>query len=284
MGFVFLFISVGFSLSVAQILKFVEVKDVRVLQILVINYLIAVILSSFSADWSDISNQVHLLPIWIHAAVLGILFILNFVIYSKSIDENGMGISIAAMRMSLVFPILLSLIFYNESISVYLIIGIILSFIALILLIPDLRKNNRIQFKFASLPVLLFIISGVTDSGLKVFEQEFSFLVDESQFLSALFFFSFATGSIILLIRNQFNFKWKEILYGTVLGIVNLYSSFFILLALKEIPGSIVFPLANITIVFAGTFIGVYFWKDKILKRQWAGLLVASISIILLVI
>ncbi len=284
MGFVFLFISAGFSLSVAQILKFVEVKDARVLQILVINYLIAVILSSFSADWSDISNQVNLLPIWIHAAILGILFILNFVIYSKSIDENGMGISIAAMRMSLVFPILLSLIFYNESISVYLIIGIILSFIALILLIPDLRKNNRIQFKFASLPVLLFIISGVTDSGLKVFEQEFSFLVDESQFLSALFFFSFATGSIILLIRNQFNFKWKEILYGTVLGIVNLYSSFFILLALKEIPGSIVFPLANITIVFAGTFIGVYFWKDKILKRQWAGLLVASISIILLVI
>ncbi len=283
MGFLFLFLSAAFSLSVAQILKIVETKSTRVLQILVINYLVAVIISVFSADWSNISHQVKYIPIWIHAAFLGVLFIVNFMIYSKSIDKNGMGVSIAAMRMSLVFPILLSLFIYYEKISIGLVLGIILSFVALILLVPASGPDKKIQFKFAVLPALLFFISGITDSGLKVFEQEFSMLIDESQFLTALFFFAFLTGALVLISRNQFRFTFKEVSYGVVLGVVNLYSSYFILLSLKHIPGSVVFPVANLAIVFAGTLLGVLYWKDKPLKRQWIGLLVASISIVLLV-
>tara|TARA_R110002124_G_scaffold183735_10_gene351263 strand:- start:2369 stop:3223 length:855 start_codon:yes stop_codon:yes gene_type:complete len=283
MGFLFLALSAIFSLSVAQVLKFIEIRSLRVLNVLVINYLVAVLISLFSTDWSGISEQTGIIPILLHSAILGVLFIANFLIYSKSIDKNGMGISIAAMRMSLVFPILLSLIIYNEDFSRGLIIGIILTFASLFLLVPSIKKDRRVQLKFAVLPILLFIISGLTDSGLKIFEREFSVLFNESQFLSGLFFFAFLTGTVILFARNQLNFKWKELIYGTILGIVNLYSSYFILMALKELPGSVVFPVANLGIVFVGTFIGVIFWKDRPDKKQWAGLALASISIFLLV-
>ena len=233
MGLLFLTLSAVFSLSVAQVLKLVEVRSLRVLNVLVINYLVAVVISIVSTDWNGFEEHTGLIPILIHSAILGFLFIANFMIYSKSIDKNGMGISIAAMRMSLVFPILLSLMIYNEDITTGLILGILLSFISLILLVP--------------------------------------------------FFFAFLTGSVVLLVRGQFNFKIKELVYGVLLGVVNLYSSYFILLALKEIPGSVVFPLVNLSIVFAGTFIGVIFWKDRPEKRQWIGLALASISIFLLV-
>jgi drug/metabolite transporter (DMT)-like permease len=284
MGFFFLALSAIFSLSVAQVLKFVEIKSLRVLNVLVINYLVAVLISIFSTDWSGFSDQKGLLPILIHSAILGFLFIANFLIYSKSIDKNGMGISIAAMRMSLVFPILLSLFIYDENASVGLIVGIFLTFISLILLVPSIKKDRNVQLKFAVLPILLFFISGITDSGLKIFEREFSLIFDESQFLASLFLFAFLTGAVILFIRRQLTFNLKEILYGTVLGVVNLYSSYFILMALKEIPGSIVFPVANLSIVFVGTFIGVIFWKDRPDNKQWIGLFLASISIFLLVV
>lgn len=283
MGFTFLTLSAIFSLSVAQILKLIEIKSLRVLNVLVINYLVAVLISIFSTDWSGFDDQKSLMPILIHSAILGFLFIANFLVYSKSIDKNGMGISIAAMRMSLVFPILLSLLIYNEELKTGLIVGIILTLVSLILLVPSAKKNRKIQMKFAVLPILLFIISGVTDSGLKIFEREFSVLFDESQFLASVFFFAFLTGTIILFVRKQLYFRWKEIAYGIVLGVVNLYSSYFILMALKEIPGSIVFPVANLGIVFVGTFIGVIFWKDRPDKRQWTGLSLATISIFLLV-
>lgn len=283
MGFIFLSLSAFFSLSVAQVLKVIEIKSLRVLNVLVINYLVALVISLFSTDWNGFSDQTGLIPVLLHSAILGFLFIANFLVYSKSIDKNGMGISIAAMRMSLVFPILLSLLVYKEDSSTGLIIGILLTFVSLYLLVPSLKKDRRTQLKFAVLPVLLFIISGITDSGLKVFESEFSILFDESQFLASLFFFAFLTGGVILFVRSQLNFKWKELIYGTLLGVVNLYSSYFILMALKKLPGSIVFPVANLSIVFVGTFIGVIFWKDRPDKKQWAGLILASISIFLLV-
>ncbi|MEO9884151.1 MAG: DMT family transporter [Balneola sp.] len=283
MGFLFLSLSAVFSLSVAQVLKFIEIRSLRVLNVLVINYLVAFVISIFSTDWNGFSDQTGLIPILGHSAILGFLFIANFMIYSKSIDKNGMGISIAAMRMSLVFPILLSLLIYDEEITTGLILGILLSFVSLILLVPSFKKDRRIKLKFAALPVFLFLISGIADSGLKIFEQEFSMFFDESQFLASLFFFAFLTGSIFLFVRKQFNFKMKELIYGILLGVVNLYSSYFILLALKQIPGSVVFPLVNLSIVFVGTFIGVIFWKDRPDKKQWFGLALALISIFLLV-
>ncbi|MFY0683503.1 MAG: DMT family transporter [Balneola sp.] len=283
MGFLFLGLSAIFSLSVAQVLKFIEIRSLKVLNILVINYLVAFLISIFSTEWAGVSVNSGVIPIVIHSAILGFLFIANFMVYSKSIHKNGMGISIAAMRMSLVFPILLSLFVYGESITTGLIIGILLTFVALALLLPPIKKDRSVQLKYAILPVLLFVISGITDSGLKVFEQEFSILLDESQFLASLFFFAFLTGSVILFVRKQLSFIVKEVVYGIILGVVNLYSSYFILKALKEIPGSIAFPLANLSIVFVGTFIGVIFWKDRPDKRQWIGLALASISIFLLV-
>ncbi|WP_018126438.1 EamA family transporter [Balneola vulgaris] len=284
MGYLFITLSAFFSISVAQILKLVEIKSLRVLNVLVINYLIAVVVSALSTDWSNIAEQKAFLPIILHSSFLGVLFIVNFLLYSKSIDKNGMGISITAMRMSLVFPILLSLWVYQEPFTLHLGIGILLTFVALILLIPRSKKGEKVQLKYMLLPVFLFFISGITDSGLKVFEQEFSIFFDEPKFLTALFFFAFLTGSVVLLARKQFNFRKKEWAFGTILGIVNLYSSYFILLALKEIPGSITFPVVNLSIMFIGTLIGVWMWKDNPQKRQWIGLFVASIAILLLVV
>lgn len=283
MGFVFLTISAVFSLSVAQVLKIIETKPLKVINVLVINYLVAFLISLFSTDWNGILDQPGSIPVLIHSAILGFLFIANFLIYSKSIDKNGMGISIAAMRMSLVFPILLSLFIYNEAITTGLIVGILLTFVSLFLLIPPVNKEKKVPLKYAVLPILLFVISGITDSGLKIFEREFSVFFDESQFLSGLFFFAFLTGALLLILRKELFFSLKEVMYGIILGVVNLYSSYFILMALKEIPGSIVFPLVNLSIVFVGTFIGVIFWKDRPDKRQWLGLALASISIFLLV-
>ncbi len=117
---------------------------------------------------------------------------------------------------------------------------------------------------------------------MKVYERLFSNQISEQLFMGGIFFVSFLTGVVILLKRDKLHFSLKEIVYGIVTGIVNLYSSIFLLYALKMIPGSIVFPLVNVSLVILGTLIGVWFWKDKPSLKQWAGLLIAIISIVLL--
>ena len=81
--------------------------------------------------------------------------------------------------------------------------------------------------------------------------------------------------------RNYF-FSIATILYGTALGIANLYSSYFLLLALSELSGALTFSLVNILNVMVGTLIGVLIWKDELSIQQKAGISLALISILLL--
>ncbi len=285
MGLLFIFLSISCSLAIAQILKIAEGRKLNVLKILVVNYFAGFLISYYSSDEFLIfptSVSSFGLIILVLTALLGLLFIANMVVYSKSIHRVGMGVSIAAMRMSLVFPIAVSLFAFGESITGIKYIGILLALGSLLLMVPRIKTKSISGFSDAWLPVLIFLITGISDSGLKVYQQLFSAQFSESGFMSAVFFFAFMIGSGILIKRKEFHFTFTEIGYGIVAGVVNLYSAIFLLYALKLMPGSVVFPLINVSLVVAGTLIGIVVWKDKPVLKQWMGLGIALIAIILL--
>lgn len=285
MGLAFIALSVSCSLVIAQILKLAENRKLDILKILVCNYLAGFLISLFNSREFSVFPEISSgFSTWliVLSLILGVVFIANMVVYSKSIDRVGMGVSIAAMRMSLVFPIAVSLFVFGESIASIRYFGIILALASLLLMVPRIRTKSISGFSDAWLPILIFLMTGIADTGLKVYERLFSHQVSEDLFISGIFFISFLVGTGILLKRKQFRFTIKEAGYGIATGIVNLYSSIFLIYALKLIPGSIVFPLVNVSLVVLGTLIGVGFWKDKPSIKQWSGLAIAIISIILL--
>jgi multidrug transporter EmrE-like cation transporter len=93
---------------------------------------------------------------------------------------------------------------------------------------------------------------------------------------------SFIVGAGILIYQKKLHFSFTEVGYGVAAGIVNLYSSIFLIYALRLMPGSVVFPLVNVSLVVLGTFIGIILWKDTLSEKQWSGLAIAIISIFLL--
>ncbi len=286
MGLIYIFLSISCSLTIAQILKLAENRKINVLKILVCNYLAGFLISLFnSSEFSSFPKATPEPGLWltITAVILGIIFIANMVVYSRSIDRVGMGVSIAAMRMSLIFPIAISLFVFGETISGLKYFGIVLALGSLLLMVPRIKTKSISGFSDAWLPILIFIMTGIADTGLKVYEQLFSSQISEDLFVSGIFFFSFLVGSGILLKRREIHFNFTEVLYGIATGVVNLYSSIFLIYALKLMPGSIVFPLVNVSLVVLGTMIGIGIWKDKPSAKQWSGLAIAIISIILLV-
>jgi multidrug transporter EmrE-like cation transporter len=62
-----------------------------------------------------------------------------------------------------------------------------------------------------------------------------------------------------------------------------LYSSIFLIYALGGISGSIAFPVVNTINVLGGTFLGLFIWGDKVTSKQWVGITVAILAIILLI-
>ena len=141
MGLLFASLSVLCSLAIAHLLKIVRKDNLRLIQVLGINYLIASIISFFSNPGTIPSfNELGVIPF--AAFAVGAIFIANLFVYSASIHQIGMGISIAAMRMSLIIPIGLSLWFFGEKVEVSTYSGILFVFIAFFLTISEIFPRS----------------------------------------------------------------------------------------------------------------------------------------------
>lgn len=149
MGYTFIFSSVLCSLALAHLLKLSKRSEPRLINILTINYLIASVISFFISDFELIRSTSFTGSGVIVAVFLGSIFIANLFVYSAALDKIGMGISIAAMCMSLIIPITLSLFLYDESIQLYKYGGIILVFIAMFLMIPKVEIIASTPFSAA---------------------------------------------------------------------------------------------------------------------------------------
>ena len=84
-------------------------------------------------------------------------------------------------------------------------------------------------------------------------------------------------------IQKQFTFDKKAILSGFILGIVNYYSIYMLLKALdaENFESSTIFTVNNVAIVMLSTLIGLLFFKEKLSIKNWSGIAIAIISIIL---
>ncbi len=283
-GWLYILSSAVCSVIIAHLLKTAEFKKLNTVRVLTVNYItaaaIAFLTPTYDADFdfkfADASGALIL------AVIVGLIFIINFFIFSKSVDKNGIGISVAAMRVSLIIPVFLSIFWYLEKVSAVQWVGVFTVFIALYLLLPNKRKMLKEPLSAAWLLVLLFIGTGLGDASLKVFEEDFMSVITKEQFMGTVFISSFVVGSSIILFQKKWQFSKAEIILGIAVGIPNLYSAIFLINALELLSGAIVYSMVNILAVLGATLVGILRWGDILTKVQWAGVLVTLISILLL--
>lgn len=283
--FLYLLLSSVCALVVAHLLKHTEVKKLRTLNTLTVNYLVAALVA-FLVGFSETGSQLFRLPVYyvlLFCMAVGFFFISNFMAYSKSVHANGMGISIASMRLSLLVPVLVSVYVYGESLEWHQVTGIILVFGAFLLLVP-LKKSLKIgNINVSWLLLIVFLLTGFADASLKIYNEELSRSLNELTFMGWIYSGAFCIGILLSVLRQGPMFTRQEAKMGALLGIPNLYSAVFLIYALEEISGAIAFPVVNILNVLGGTLLGVLLWKDEVTVRQWGGIAVAITAIVLLV-
>lgn len=285
MAYLFLVLSSVCSLTIAHLLKVTESKNLRTLNTLTVNYIVAAIFAFWVGYEGDFESAFvgYSMILLVFCTIVGAFFIGNFVAYSKSVHTNGVGITIAAMRLSLLIPVVISIYWYSEYLNGLKIVGILGVFGAMLLLIP---KKNPIKIGSISaswLLILIFVLSGFTDVSLKIYEEEFSSNLNELTFMGLVFLGAFSIGFVIALFKKGPLITQKEALLGAAIGIPNLYSSIFLIYALGGISGSIAYPIVNILNVLGGTFLGLIIWNDRVSRKQWAGIATAVVAIILLI-
>ncbi|MDX1586791.1 MAG: hypothetical protein R3222_08600 [Balneolaceae bacterium] len=287
MTYLFILLSAACSLLIAHLLKVTEVKKLRTLNTLTINYISAAIIAlivgigydggAYRQEW--LANG---WTIWLFTLAVGFFFISNFIAYSKSVHLNGVGITITGMRLSLLIPVLLSVYVYDEYLTLLQTTGVLLVFIALVLLIPKKSTARIGNISAGWLLLIIFLLSGFADASLKIYKEEFSNRLNELHFMAMVFLGAFVIGAAASLYRKGPFCTREELKLGIMIGIPNLYSAIFLIYALDDITGSIAYPMVNMLSVAGGTALGLIRWDDSISSLQWAGLIIAVISILIL--
>jgi drug/metabolite transporter (DMT)-like permease len=282
---IYLLLSITASTLLFIIFKLFNVYKINTFQAIVVNYAVACICGVLSYD-SDINTNEIINSEWFYGAIgLGFLFITVFNLMALTAQKNGLSVASVASKMSVIIPIIFGIYVYNESAGFQKIIGIILALVAVYL--ASVKSKTTINFKKnLALPLLVFIGSGIIDTSIKYLET--TYVPDNGIpiFSATIFSFAFTIGIIIVIykmIRKQFQFDAKSILGGIALGIVNYYSIFFLLKALnmEGNESSTLFTINNVGIVMLSTLVGLLVFKEHISRKNWIGIGLAIIAIIL---
>ena len=76
--------------------------------------------------------------------------------------------------------------------------------------------------------------------------------------------------------------SYKTIIAGTILGLLNFGSTFYILKSMGVYESAVVFPVANAGIVSLSALTGYILFREKLSRMNWAGILLAILAILLI--
>lgn len=267
---IYLILSILMSVVIANMLKYFQHRNVPILFIFLANYFTATLLSYFLYPFSFARVRVF---DYTTGIIIGVLYLLNFIVFNRNIRENGMSLSVAVMRVSLLIPILLSLLLLGEGVMFVNYIGIALIIITFTLM-GRLKKRTSIV-----LLLMLFIMTGISDFGMKFYEHYGKNTINT--YLFFLFLSAFICNIVFIIIRRE-KFSYIAILFGLILGIPNQLTSYFFMKALVTVEGAIAYPMLGAGVTIASIITDRFVWKSPISKRQILILLLLIIGIILI--
>lgn len=280
-----LILSVICSTLILIIFKLYATYGVQTLYAIIVNYITACCTGLFFYAGSVTFGDVLGRP-WAWGTIaLGVFFILVFNIIAKTSQVAGVSVASVATKMSLVIPVIFGVFLYQEILSTIQVMGILLALAAVYF--TSVKKGARQISKNALLlPLLAFLGSGLIDALIKYFE-EVHLAEEELPIFSAVVFGAAALTGILFIGVNTFKkplkVNPKNVVGGIALGIPNYFSIFFLVRALQneQFTSAAIFTINNVAIVMLSTLVGVWFFKESMSVKNWGGISLAVISIVL---
>jgi drug/metabolite transporter (DMT)-like permease len=282
----YLLISICISSFLFVIFKLFDVLKINTFQAIVVNYFVAAVLGFYLSNNSVSFQEIPSQPWFIGAFLLGIMFILVFNVMAQTSQKNGLSVASVSSKMSVVIAIVFGVWYYEESLGFVKLFGILLALIAVYLTSVKEKKETTEKQVSLLFPILLFIGSGAIDTSLKFVETTFVQQGGVPLFSATIFGCAFILGITILLyqiVKGTFRFEFKNVLGGILLGVPNYFSIVYLLKALSTdgMESSTAFTLNNVGIVILSTLFGLFIFKEKLIWKNWLGIVIAIVSILL---
>lgn len=273
-----LLLAIASSALVSIIMRLSDRKVTGSIAMLTVNYLMCLVVSAAYAGFGNLFPATEGLPgTLLMGSVNGLLYLGGFVLLQINVRRNGVVLSSTFMKLGLLVSIAVSVIFFHETPDMLQIVGFCLA-VAAIVLINFKKESGSAGFK-AGL-ILLMLAGGMADAMAKIFE-EMGDPALEPQFLMYTFLVALILCTALMLRKGQRPGKW-EVIFGLLIGVPNFFSAKFLLGALEHIAAVIVYPVYSVATILVVSLTGVLAFGERLEKRQWIGMGLILVALVLL--
>lgn len=255
------------------------------LQAIVVNYFVCVVTGSIFMGSIPLPADNIQEPWFPWSILMGVLFISLFNLMAWRTKEDGMTTTTVANKLSLVIPVVFSVLAYGEQLNALKIVGILAAFPAVYL---TTRRHESTKNKSIFFSMLLFVGSGTLDTLVKYVEVQY-LQQPESQTAYTIYVLGTAAviGFFVVLVRylrGKLQLHWRNVLAGVLLGIPNYFSIYFFIRLLNSdfLQSSAAIPVNNVGIVLLSTLVAIVFFREPATKQRIVGLALSVVAIVLI--
>ncbi len=280
---IYLLLAIVGAVYIALVLKWGEARRRSRMVLMAANYLAATLITGgYTLAVHGIAPSLATL-LW--GSATGVIYAVSLLLWMVVIEHAGMGASTTAMRLSVVWPALTSVLVFGEVPSLWQGLGFALAGAAIVLL--TVRSGLAPGASRGSGPgwlLALWVTSGGCGTFLKLFhewgppDQRPVFLV--LMFLSAgLICWGWVAARMW---RAGLRLHGPDLRDGLFFGVGNVVGNGFLLKSLETVPGVVAFPLRDTGVIVLVSLLGVLVWKERPGRIGTAALAIAAAAVVLL--
>ncbi len=277
---IFLLLAIICSALISIIMRLSTERSKGNKSMLAVNYLMCLLLGLVHTGSNSLFPDSPALGATLgFGAVSGTLYLGGFVMLQYCVRRSGMVLSSIFMKLGLLVPMVLSVLFFGEMPSAVQLTGFVLAVSAIVIINSEGSKREK-GGRFGLSLIALLLIGGSCDATNKVFEELFPAEL-ASQFLLYTFAFAFVF-CLVLVLRAKERPGRNDILFGLLIGIPNYYCSRFLLLSLGSVPAVIAYPSFSVGTILLVTAVGLLVFREKLNRRRLAALGIIILALVLL--
>ena len=222
---------------------------------------------------------------WIYASIFAVLTVVFQLSYTKALALGNVSLTVMAVNLSMLFPSLVSVIFFDESLTLMRITGI-----ALIVISFTLTVDRKIKEKPSHSWFIFTAAAALTNGGIGITQKFFGaseFADEKRAFVACSYSIAFLIAFTLCFLRRSqkkasSGIKAVTFIFAVSVGIILALFQWLNTYAISIMDGSFLFPVYSGGSIILSTLIGILFFKDKLTGKQKISITLGIIAVIIM--
>lgn len=277
---IYIFLNILFSSFFILGMRWLQAREYDFYTIGMLNYIVAAIAAGL---WTLVDSSASFEAAGcITGAVNGIAYFVAFFFLMYLLPFKGAALTAVLSRLSVLMAVVLGIVAWGERPNMLQALGIGFACLSLVLIGNRglVHQAEKTPPKTTLVLALFLLIAGSSRMAQETFKH-MAAPEEKSAYLLVGFALAAMASVVVLVVRKRMPSK-AELLWGSLVGITNVSQTGFILKALENLDGFIVFPVASAGGLLFTSLVAVLMFRERLAKLSYWGIGLAVCSLAML--